>query len=72
MDDYVYEAVERSGLSNIQVVPIMKGTFRYDDSDLGAAWHPNFSGNRKIASVVAPFISSLMDWDLPLNAYEFK
>ena len=72
MDDYVREAVERSGLDNIQVVPIMKGCFRYDDSDLGAAWHPNYSGNRKIASVVAPYISSLMDWDLPMKSYEFK
>ena len=72
MDDYVYAAVERSGLKNIQVVPIMKGCFRYDDTDLGAAWHPNYSGNRKVASVVAPFISTLMNWDLPMKSYEFK
>ncbi|MBP5571508.1 MAG: hypothetical protein J6X39_02430 [Bacteroidales bacterium] len=72
MDDYVYAAVERSGVKGVQVVPIMKGCFRYDDIDLGAAWHPNYSGNRKVASVVAPFVSSLMNWDLPMKSYEFK
>ncbi|MBP5488610.1 MAG: hypothetical protein J6X77_03465 [Bacteroidales bacterium] len=72
MDDYVFTAVERSGLKNIQVVPITKGCFRYDDTDLGAAWHPNYSGNRKVASVVAPFVSTITGWDLPMKSYELK
>lgn len=66
MDDYVQAAVERCGLANVHFASILPGCYRMDDEDLGASWHPNYNGHRKIASVVAPFISSIMGWELPV------
>jgi lysophospholipase L1-like esterase len=33
--------------------------------DLGASWHPNYQGQRKIAMSLIPQISAIMGWDLP-------
>ncbi|MBO4469753.1 MAG: GDSL family lipase [Bacteroidales bacterium] len=66
MDDYVQAAVDRCGLENVHAASILPGCYRMDDEDLGASWHPNYNGHRKIASVVAPFISSIMGWELPV------
>ena len=66
MDDYVQAAAERCGLDNVHFASILPGCYRMDDEDLGAAWHPNYNGHRKIASVVAPYISSIMGWELPV------
>ena len=66
MDDYVQAAVERCGLEKVYFASILPGCHRMDDEDLGASWHPNYNGHRKIASVVAPFISTLTGWDLPV------
>ncbi len=32
--------------------------------DMGADWHPNYQGQRKIASTLIPQISAIMGWDL--------
>ncbi|MBQ8501946.1 MAG: endoglucanase [Bacteroides sp.] len=36
-------------------------------SDLGAGWHPGYSGHRKIAMSVVPYVATIMDWELPLK-----
>ena len=66
MDDYVQEAVKRCGIDGVHFASILPGCYRMDDEDLGASWHPNYNGHRKIASVVAPYISTLTGWDLPV------
>lgn len=33
-------------------------------TDLGAAWHPGYSGHRKMAMWIIPYISTLMGWEL--------
>lgn len=33
------------------------------DEDLGADWHPNYSGQKKMAAHIAPVIASVMGWD---------
>ncbi|WP_036859548.1 MULTISPECIES: SGNH/GDSL hydrolase family protein [Prevotellaceae] len=38
------------------------------DYDLGAAWHPNYQGQRKIAMTLIPQISAIMRWQL--NSYD--
>ena len=32
--------------------------------DMGADWHPNYQGQRKIASCLIPQISAIMSWGL--------
>jgi len=39
-------------------------------SDLGASWHPNYAGHRKVASCMIPFISTLTGWEMPYKAIE--
>ena len=38
------------------------------DYDMGAAWHPNYQGQRKIAMTLIPQISAIMGWQL--NSYD--
>ena len=33
-------------------------------TDLGAAWHPGYSGHKKMAMWMIPYISTIMGWDL--------
>ena len=33
-------------------------------TDLGAAWHPGYSGHRKMAMWIIPYISTLIVWEL--------
>lgn len=35
------------------------------DSDMGANFHPNLRGHRKMAMAVIPFISTVTGWDMP-------
>jgi lysophospholipase L1-like esterase len=34
------------------------------EEDLGASWHPNASGQRKMANMIIPVIASVMDWEI--------
>ena len=70
MDDYVAEAVRRSGVDGVYFAPILSNCYKLDDTDLGAAWHPNYNGHRKVASAVAPYVSTVTGWELPLKFYE--
>ena len=70
MDDYVIEAVRRSGVDGVHFAPVLSNCYKLDDTDLGAAWHPNYNGHRKIASAVAPYVATLTGWELPLKFYE--
>ena len=70
MDDYVAEAVRRSGVDGVYFAPILSNCYKLDDTDLGAAWHPNYNGHRKVASAVAPYVSTVTGWELPENFYE--
>lgn len=70
MDDYVLEAVRRSGVPNVHFASILADCYRLDDTDLGASWHPNYNGHRKIASVAAPYLSSITGWELPVKIIE--
>lgn len=38
--------------------------------DLGADWHPNVQGQRKIAMKLIPQISLIMNWDMPARPIE--
>ena len=60
---YVREAVSRCGLSRVYYAGI-PAQANNTDTDLGASWHPNYSGQRKQAYVLAPVISTLTGWPM--------
>ncbi len=61
--DYVVEACRRSADPNIHTLGLQTDVHD-DDLDLGASYHPNARGHRKIASVVIPYISTITGWDM--------
>ena len=63
--DYIRRVVESCGMPAVYYAGL-PAEVHDNDADLGASWHPNYNGHRKIASVVAPFISSIMGWELPV------
>ena len=34
-----------------------------EDKDLGSDWHPNYSGQKKVANFVVPVISAVTGWE---------
>ena len=69
MGDYVEHAVTESGISNVHWTSIQASAHN-NENDLGAAYHPNYAGQRKVASCVIPYISTLTGWDMPFKPYE--
>ena len=64
LGDYVKEAALHCGLSGVYWTAISRGAHN-EGSDLGAAWHPNYQGMRKVAACMAPYIATLTGWELP-------
>lgn len=69
MGYYVEEAVRRSGVANAAWTAIHESAHN-QTTDLGASWHPNYAGQRKVASCMIPYISTLTGWDMPFKAVE--
>ena len=66
---YVKTAVEQSGDPNVHWTAIFTGAHNIT-TDLGAVWHPNHQGMRKVASLMAPYIATLTGWELPYKAMD--
>ena len=64
MGTWVKAAVEKSGLENVHATQI-DASAHNNTSDLGASWHPNYNGHRKVASIMAPYISTITSWPMP-------
>ncbi len=58
---YVKTAVERSGFPNVHWVAVGEDLHN-SDSELGASWHPNAEGQRKLAYTLLPYVSTLSSW----------
>lgn len=67
LGDFVRDAVK--GLPNVHWAAIQADAHN-EDSELGASWHPNYQGHRKVASIMIPYISTLTGWEMPATAYE--
>lgn len=61
--EYIQDIAERSGLNDVWFTRMVNSTHNLD-SDLGASWHPNYNGHRKIAASVISSISTITGWDL--------
>lgn len=66
--DYIKAACARSGFENISCMT-MQSAVHNETSDLGACYHPNYSGHRKMASVIIPYISTITGWDMEEKPY---
>lgn len=64
LDGYLQDAGERYGKDNVHVMILTKGLYNMTD-DLGSSWHPNYSGQRKMAMGLIPYISTIMNWEMP-------
>ena len=62
--EYIRKAKEAFGDSSVYVFRLPEGLYNMT-SDLGSAWHPNYSGQKKMAMSLIPFISTITGWDMP-------
>ncbi len=63
LGEYVQEACRRSGDARVHTLTLQKDI--YDKSgDLGASSHPNYSGHKKVASAIIPYISTITGWKM--------
>lgn len=66
--DYIRHACAMSGLKNVSYMGISKNAHNYE-GDLGASWHPNYKGHKKVASCMIPYISTLTGWEMEEKPY---
>ena len=67
--DYIRSAVVASGLENVSFMTVGRGAHNYED-ELGASWHPNYKGHKKVASCMIPYIATLTGWDMEEKPYK--
>lgn len=69
MAEYVRQAALRCGQPAVYHAAVLDAAIN-NTSDLGASWHPNYAGHRKVASIVAPYISTITGWEMPFKTIE--
>lgn len=62
-EDYIRSAADECGFPEVYFVGFDPRLHDWD-GDLGAAWHPNRHGHRKIALALLPYISTITGWPL--------
>ena len=60
---FINEVVRNCGLKNVSMTA-MSSTILNDDSDLGASYHPNYSGHKKVSMCIIPVVATKTGWDL--------
>ena len=61
--DYIRRVVESCGLPNVFYAGL-PGQVHNEESDLGASWHPNYTGHLKKAYNLIPVVSTLTGWPM--------
>lgn len=69
MHYYVETAVKSCGFANVHWTSIQEDVHNVT-SDMGASGHPNYSGHRKVASCMIPYISTVTGWEMPFKTVE--
>lgn len=69
MHYYVESAAKYCGFDNVHWTSIQWDAHN-STSDMGASGHPNYSGHRKVAACVIPYISTLTGWEMPVKPIE--
>jgi len=66
--EYVKASCEACGLKNIHYMSLQDSV--HDNcGDLGASWHPNYKGQKKVASCLIPYISTVTGWEMEEKPY---
>lgn len=60
---YMSDLMNILGDKNIYITGSLAGVMN-NTTDMGAAWHPGYSGQRKMAMFLIPYISTIMGWEL--------
>ena len=66
--DYIRLACLSSGLPNLTYMCVTRNVHS-ETGDLGASWHPNYKGQKKVASCLIPYISTVCGWEMEEKAY---
>lgn len=66
---YIQQFVRRSGDRQLHVAALLPD-YCNDGSDLGSCGHPNRAGQRKMAMLIAPYLSTATGWEIPVRAVE--
>ena len=66
--EYVRQACTECGMKNIYHATMQETAFN-GYTDLGASWHPNYTGQKKMASIIIPYISTITGWEMPVKPY---
>ena len=61
--DYIRRVVESCGFPAVYYT-VLPAQVHNEESDLGAGWHPNYSGHRKKAYSLIPVVSTITGWPL--------
>ena len=67
--DYIRRVVESCGLPAVYYAGLPVEVHN-NDSDLGASWHPNYTGHLKKAYTLIPVISTLTGWPIEAKPVE--
>lgn len=64
--EYIRQAVETCSLSAVHILGLNPSVHN-NEEDMGADGHPNYSGHKKIAYSVIPYIATITGWELSSN-----
>ena len=62
---YIREICDEAPYPNLGFAAIFTG-YCNGGSDLGSSAHPNYAGQRKMAMLLIPYVSSLTGWEAPV------
>lgn len=65
--DYLRELCDEAPYPNLGFAAVLPG-YCNGDSDLGSSAHPNYAGQRKMAMLLIPYVSTLTGWEAPIAA----
>jgi len=63
VEKYINQVIENLQDPNVYATASLRGVTN-NDSDMGAAWHPGYTGHQKMAMFMIPYISTIMGWPL--------
>lgn len=67
--DYFEAVLTEMDDKDIHLLKITEDLFNVE-TDYGTVWHPNYSGQRKMAMEIIPMVSTLTSWELSWKAVE--
>ena len=61
---YLQRLLDKLQDPNLHCTVLTPGVFNWD-TDMGANFHPNHRGHRKMASAIIPYIATITGWEMP-------